>query len=244
MNIRRFLIEPFKEPSAMGSTLSIVGDEYHHLKNVNRAQIGDRVELIDGQGALFCGTIRALKTREALVDIDKEQRTTQPPVHITIAPSLLKQRPMGFLIEKLAELGVDEIRPLIFSRTDEKYSVSRVKKWQKIADLSLKVNKKLWNTPVYEPVYLPQFINQSVGAYKTRILLDIGGDTPFPQLWQFPAIVVIGPPGDFTHEEREQLLNSGFLRYNINDSVLKSETAAISITAILKAAAVNHHRLG
>jgi RsmE family RNA methyltransferase len=55
--------------------------------------------------------------------------------------------------------------------------------------------------------------------------------------------VVIGPPGDFTPAEREQLVNSGFLRYNINDAVLKSETAAISIVAILKAAVVNHRCL-
>ncbi len=239
MNIRRFLIEPFTETSAIGRTLSISGDEYHHLKNVNRAQIGDTVEMIDGVGSLFYGVIRALKAREALVDINNELRTEKPPVHITIAPSLLKQRPMGFLIEKLTELGVDEIRPLIFARTDEKYNSSRLKKWQKIAQQSLKVNKRLWSTDIFPPVTIPELLC-SAGVDSTRILLDIAGATSSSVSWQFPVIVIIGPPGDFTPEERQQIVNSRFLPYNINDSVLKSETAAISIAAILKAAAVQH----
>lgn len=244
MTIRRFLIEPVKEAQLLGRTLRVEGDEFHHLKNVNRAQVGERVHLIDGVGGLFSGTIRVLTNREAVVDIDQQERLPRPAAQIILAPSLLKQRPMGFLIEKLAELGVDEIRPLIFARTDEKYSVSRVKKWQKIADQSLKVNKKLWGTHIYEPVPLSRFLQEQVEAEYARVLLDISGTAVTPVGWTFPVLVVIGPPGDFTPEERDLLVNSRFLRYNINDSVLKSETAAISIAAILKAAAVSGRNPG
>ena len=46
-------------------------------------------------------------------------------------------------------------------------------------------------------------------------------------------VSVIGPPGDFVPEERELLLRKGFIQIKINDSILKTETAAISIAAIL-----------
>ncbi len=233
MNTRRFIIDAGSHPCGAGRAISITGDEFYHLKQVNRARRGDPVEIIDGRGSLFSGKIRGLKPHEAVVDIIKEEKTGKPPVNIIIAPSLLKQRPMSILMEKLTEMGVDEIRPVIFSRSDEKFNPPRIKKWRKVAAQSLKVNKRLWCTGIYPPVSIDQLILVSA-AVKTKIVLDIAGQTSTPSLWHFPLIAVVGPPGDFTEEERERLKNSGFLSCKLNDCILKSETAAISVAAILK----------
>ncbi|MCP5052147.1 MAG: 16S rRNA (uracil(1498)-N(3))-methyltransferase [bacterium] len=239
MSSRRFFTDPGQPGHPdVGGALLVTGDEYHHLKQVNRARPGDIIEVIDGRGSLFSGEIRVMKQNEAVVDIKAAQKEEKPPVRITIAPSLLKQRAMNILVEKLTEMGVDEIRPVIFSRTDEKFSGSRLKKWQKVAVQSLKVNKRLWCTEIHPPVDIRHFIRFIADAapVKTKLLLDITGEPRDSGQWEFPAVGVIGPPGDMTGEEREELVNNGFKRYNINDSVLKSETAAISIAAILKSA--------
>jgi 16S rRNA (uracil1498-N3)-methyltransferase len=239
MNTRRFFTDADLEPSSAGQTIPISGDEYHHLKHVNRARCGDRIEIIDGRGSLYSGEIRAFKTHEVLVDVKIEERTGKPPVNIIIAPSLLKQRPMGILVEKLTEMGVDEIRPVIFQRTDETFNPSRLKKWHKQAVQSLKVNKRLWYTDIYAPVTIDELMDVAAPV-ATKLLLDIDADPGAPQEItgdsdrQFPVIAVVGPPGDFTGEERQRLIDHGFVRYNLNDSVLKTETAAISIAAILK----------
>lgn len=230
MSTRRF----FSSHPLTGNTLRLSGDEYHHLKNVNRAKPGDSLEVIDGQGSLFIGEIQAMKSDEALVLVKKIEKNDKSPVNVMIAPSLLKQRPMNIIIEKLTEIGVDEIRPVMFTRTDETYSPVRLKKWNRIACQSLKVNKRLWLTDIYPPVSITQIIEMSQPR-KTKILLDISGQTPGNVTWQFPVIAVIGPPGDITAAEREILVQNGFTPYKINDAVLKSETAAISIGAILKA---------
>jgi 16S rRNA (uracil1498-N3)-methyltransferase len=229
MSTRRF----FSSHPLSGNTLRINSDEYHHLKNVNRAKCGDSLEVIDGHGSLFTGEIQAMKSDEALVQVKKIEKSDKPPVNVIVAPSLLKQRPMNMMIEKLTELGVDEIRPVMFTRTDETYSPARLKKWNRIAGQSLKVNKRLWLTDIYPPVSIDQIIEMS-RPIKTKILLDIPGQSPGNVIWQFPVIAVIGPPGDITAVEREILLQNGFTPYKINDVVLKSETAAISIGAVLK----------
>jgi len=233
--IRRF----FSFYPCTGNTLRISGDEYHHLKNVNRAKPGDPVEVIDGKGSLFIGEIQAMKPNEALVLVKKIEKGLKPPVNVIVAPSLLKQHPMNVMIEKLTEIGVDEIRPVKFTRTDETYSPARLKKWSRIASQSLKVNKRLWLTDIYPPVSLAEIIEMSK-PIKTKILLDIPGQSTVNITWQFPVIAVIGPPGDITTEEREILLQNGFNPYKINDAVLKSETAAISIAAVLKYASGEH----
>lgn len=205
----------------------------YHLVTVNRAKPGDEVEVFDGKGTLFWGCIEKIGDKAAQVAIHKEHREEKPPAKLVVAPSLVKKKNMHLLIEKLAEIGVDEIRPLYFSRTDEKFAPSMLKKWRKIALQSLKVNKRLWLPGIFPPEKITGVI-ENTGHFPTRILLDIEGtsmaEAPEPQ---FPTIVVIGPPGDFLEEERRLLLESGFIPYRINPGILKTETATLSIAAIL-----------
>jgi 16S rRNA (uracil1498-N3)-methyltransferase len=233
MSTRRFFSDHTPGEDSPGSTITITGDELHHLRHVNRAKCGDVIEVINGKGSLYSGKIRTFKPGEAIIDIIHEETVPQPPTDIIIAVSLLKQRAMGILLEKLCEIGVAEIIPLIFTHTDEKFNPGRLKKWQKIPPQALKVNKHLWCTKIHEPLSLDSFIQYS-SQYETKIMLDINGNKTTQKDWQLPLLAIIGPPGDFCEDEREALVKNGFIRYNINDAVLKSETAALSIAAILK----------
>ncbi len=232
MNTRRFITDhPITE-----NTARITGDELHHLRNVNRAKPGDIIEIIDGQGTLCIGEIRSIKNSEALADIKEIERIPSSSPQIIIAPSLLKQQSMNLMIEKLAEQGVDEIRPLIFRRTDDTYHSSRLSKWQRIAFQALKVNKRLWVTRVFAPVTieeLPDLLDEL--NITSRVLLDIEGKEheQFPSFPK-PALAVIGPPGGIMEEERARLIKQGFSPFKINDCILKTETAAFSIAAIFK----------
>lgn len=229
MAIRRF----FSDQVGKSGTVRIVGDEFYHLKTVNRSRCGDEVEVVNGQGWLFTGEIGSLTSTEAVVRIKSESQIEKPSARVIVAPSLLKQRPMNIMVEKLAEIGVDEIRPVLFTRTDDTYASSRLKKWERIAVQALKVNRRLWSTEIFRPVSVAEII-EIARPIETRILLDITGRLPGYEPWHAPVIAVIGPPGDITDEERQQLVNGGFAPYRINHCVLKSETAAISIAGILK----------
>ena len=231
MSTRRF----FTYHPVNGNTLRITGDESHHLQHVHRAQSGEPIEVIDGRGSLFHGEIRTLKAEEVIVQVEKEEKYPKAPLKIIIAPSLLKQRPMNIMIEKLTEIGVDEIRPVTFTRTDETYSPPRLKKWNRLAVQSLKVNKRLWLTAIYPPAPLGEIIALS-SPLETKLVLDIQGENPAQpgaEGWHLPVIAVIGPPGDLVAEERQQLVQNGFIPCKINEALLKSETAAISIAALL-----------
>jgi len=228
MSIRRF----YSPHPLIDNHVSITGEELHHLKRVNRAKKGDKIEVIDGKGALYFGNIRTLKDHEAIVEITSEEKQDKPSSIIIIAPSLTKKKAMNVMVEKLAEMGVDEIRPVIFSRTDEKYSSSMLKKWQRIAQQSLKVNKKLWTTQIYPPVS-PFELTENMKDIQLKLLLDVEGETGPPVDICESVVSVIGPPGDFVPEERELLLTKGFIQMKINNSILKTETAALSIAAIL-----------
>jgi len=229
---RRFFSESPVTGTAEGGILHIEGDEFYHLKNVNRATPGDSIEVIDGCGTLCSCVIRQLTSNRGIVAIQQFQHTEKTPAKVIVAPSLLKQRSMNLLIEKLTELGVDEIRPVMFQRTDETYSPSRLKKWHRIAVQSLKVNKRLWTTQLFPPSTIDDLLSYSDGM-QNKILLDKTGETLESVDGRFPVIAVVGPPGGFLPEERERFVAGGFRPVRINPNNLKTETAAISIGAIL-----------
>lgn len=239
MEIRRF----YSAHPVVNGRIVISGDELYHLKTVNRARSGDRIQVFDGKGNLYDGTLRTVKSSEAVMEITRREVLEKPSTAIIIAPSLIKKKAMSVMVEKLTELGVDEIRPLLFTRTDEKYHPSMLEKWRRIAIQSLKVNGKLWPTEIYPPVDIRGLIEFATrlgiaAGNATGILLHAEGKKgPFPVV-QPPAVAIIGPPGDFFPEERELLVKNGFIQYNINDGILKTETAAISIAAILKGSAL------
>lgn len=228
MKIRRF----FSNNKTLEKCIYISGEEFFHLKNVTRAKVGDQIEVINGEGYLFYGKIKKITGNEAVIYIIKKRKEKKSPVKIVIAPSLLKRSAMCLMIEKLSEIGIDEIRPVISERTDEKYSKSMLEKWNRIAIQSLKVNKKLWVSQIYPPVSINDILSFSK-KMSTKILLDIEGRKETNSDLIPPVISIIGPPGDFIKEEKELFIENDFSPLNINNFTLKSETAAISIGAIL-----------
>lgn len=229
MMVKRY----FCEKSPYKNQMMIEGDEFFHLKNVMRGKVGDEVEIVNGRGDLFLGKITEIIKSQALIHIQKTKKQAHPLSRIIIAPSLLKIKPMNEMIEKLSEMGIDEIRPVICHRTESIASASKLKKWNKIAQQSLKVNKNLWQTSIFDPVKVEKIIKFSK-KMKTKLLLDQNGSEQVKPVYTPPVISLIGPPGDFTKKEKELFIKNGFIPIKINACTLRSETAAIAIGAILK----------
>lgn len=228
MNIRRFYSDNISDELIAG----VVSDEFHHLHTVLRKQVGDKIELFNGMGVLARGFISKIEKNRALVTIEERVEKSINRVETVLCPSLLKRKAMDLMIEKLSEMAIDEIRPVIFSRTDVKYKGESLKRWQKISLESLKVNGKLWPAKLFPPVNIDEIIKYSRN-FRTKIIFDIEGH-PGNILFNFPAIAVVGPPGDFTTSEKANLKKNNFAAININDAVLKTETAAFSAASIMK----------
>jgi 16S rRNA (uracil1498-N3)-methyltransferase len=194
---------------------------------------GDEVEIVNGRGRLIHGRIAAVKSHSLQVNILATEDFPMPLLRVVIAPSLTKGHAMNWLVEKLTELGVDEIRPLSCERTDVAYGASQLRCWEKIAAQSLKVNRKYWLTRIFAPVS-PAGVIAATEKVPVKILLDIDAPGKLERPSAFPVVAAIGPPGDFSAAEKELFRENGFLPALVNDGILKTETAALAIAAILK----------
>lgn len=215
-------------------TVTIEGDEFYHIRTVLRAREGEEIELINGHGGLAKARISRIQSTRLSVDL--ENKTNPSPrikTHV-IAPSPSRSANTSWMMEKLCELGVDEIFPILCQRTEFKSShmQSTLRRWEKIAIQALKVNQRLWLTTIHLPLTLSDFLKQ-IDTFPSRLLLDIDSTERIPDNLIAPVLATIGPPGDFTHNEKEELISAGFTPVSINRGILKTETAAIAVAAVL-----------
>jgi len=229
MGERRF----FSANDVVNGQVTVDGDEFHHMVHVMRYRVGDEVEIVNGRGRRVHGRIAAVKGSSLRVDVQGSEEFPLPPPRVIIAPSLTKGHAMNWLVEKLTELGVDEIRPLSCERTDVAFSPAQLRRWEKIAAQSLKVNRKYWLTRIFAPVS-PAGLVAAAEKFPGRVLLDIEASAKLERPAAFPVLAAVGPPGDFSAAEKELFRANGFRPALINDGILKTETAALAIAAILK----------
>ncbi len=229
MGERRF----YTAHEAIGGQVAIDGDEFHHIVHVMRYRHGDELEIVNGRGGLFTGCIAAVGSRSLRVDIRRSEHFPPPPPRVIIASSLTKGHAMNWMVEKLSEMGVDEIRLLSCERTDVACSGAQLQRWQKITAQALKVNRRYWQTRILSPV-TPGELVAGTASLPGKILLDVASSGKLDRPVAWPVLAAIGPPGDFTTAEKELFQANGFVPCRVNEAILKTETAALSVAALLK----------
>ena len=136
------------------------------------------------------------------------------------------------MIQKATELGVTKFLPIIFDRTIvRKINKERLEKV--IIEATEQSNRI--NVPIIEE---SQSLDSFLKNNKTDLIFTDLNTTnkkiDLNQLTSNPTCVIIGPEGDFSEEEREQILKyKGVQPIKINENILRSETAVISALSII-----------
>ena len=111
---RRFYLHPIP---AAGMPLVVEGDQAHHAANVMRVQPGDSLQLFDGEGKIAHCQVQSVHRKKLELNVESvQQLNLEGPCRLTIAVALPKGDRQKFLIEKLVELGVERVVPLITRR--------------------------------------------------------------------------------------------------------------------------------
>ena len=138
------------------------------------------------------------------------------------------------MIQKATELGVTKFIPINSDRTIvRKINIERFKK---IMVESCEQSNRLKLPIIENVVSLKNFINQND---KIHIIFgDINTSNTVINIKNLsnldPVCILIGPEGDFTEKEREQILKMKKIQpLKINENILRSETAVISTLSIV-----------
>jgi 16S rRNA (uracil1498-N3)-methyltransferase len=240
--MRRFFVEKI---DAEQTSFSITEPEAKHISKVLRMGPGDRFILMDGKGARFLALIESAGTHEVRVFLEKPlPKPLSSPVEIFLCQGLLKSRKMDYVIQKTSELGVDCILPFSSERTVVRLKKDRLpgrmKHWCEIARNSTKQSDRA--VPAQIEGLVP--FNELVAKWKAEdslkvVLWEEEGSTDLKVLLregsiQKKFIGMVGPEGGFSRQEVEAAKDAGFVPASLGHRILRSETAAITVVALVQ----------
>jgi 16S rRNA (uracil1498-N3)-methyltransferase len=215
-------------------------EETRHLRDVLRLRKNEIVRVFDGEGREFSCEIKQIKKLETVLEIIEETSPFAPTtdLDLTLAAALLKGEKFDLVVQKSVELGVSKFVPIITKRTDVKLKDSdkRATRWQKIA---LEAAKQCGRARLMKIEKLTSFEEFLSIAQGTKILFAEKGGETFSKIKTDKKITaVIGCEGGWDDSEIESAKSHGFQIITLKGRILRAETAAISIAAILQ------HRFG
>ena len=204
-------------------------EEALHCIRVLRLSIGDEVMLTDGKGSFYKAAISACSNKRCLVKVLEqipEEKAWIAHIHLAMAPTKNMDR-IEWFAEKATEIGFDELtflncryseRKVVKNERIEKILVSAVKQ-------SLKASVPVLN----EMIDFDKFISQDFKGQKFIAHCYPGEKPLLKDLIRRgeDVLVLIGPEGDFSEEEVEKAIKSGFQPISLGRSRLRTETAAL-----------------
>jgi 16S rRNA (uracil1498-N3)-methyltransferase len=218
------------------------GDEAHHFIRVMRGKIGDSITLFDGSGFVYHGTVENVTKNSVTVSIaGKEEDRIESPLRLTVAGPLPKGERQRFLVEKLAELGVERFVPLALQRSVARATLSATEKFRRyVIEAAKQCGRNVLMT-VDEETTMTEFFKQLSEEHRRLILHPVSlGETGQITVQKLLSAelpkhiaVLIGPEGSFTDDEVETAVQNGFTAVDLGARILRTETAAVAAAALL-----------
>jgi 16S rRNA (uracil1498-N3)-methyltransferase len=225
----------FVERPIEGLSARLVGGEAHHLAHVMRAKPGDEVTLFDGSGAEFSARIKQAGRAEIeLVVVARFEVDRELALQITLGTALPKGDRARWLVEKATELGVAKLVPLVTERSNERPTAAALEKLRRAVIEASKQCGRNSLMEVAEPVAFAEFAAGNQSAI--RLIAHPGGGTlqhSVEKRTGAEAALAVGPEGGFTAAEVEAALASGWSAIDLGARLLRVETAALALTAMV-----------
>jgi 16S rRNA (uracil1498-N3)-methyltransferase len=228
--------------------INIEGDEFHHIVEVCRQQVGSKFELLQNGTAYFVEVIAVKKKSLTAKCLEKRKLPTLSPPFIHLCVSLPKLPTFELILEKAVELGCFKLHPFVSDYSfvkDPNHERVRNKseRWQKIVKSATQQSGRGDLMELEPLVSLRRLIDQmnqtprSVGlfAYEGEssqsvkaAILDMKRYNP-EHIWIF-----VGSEGGFSQKEVEFFVNQKMQPSTLGDQILRVETACLSLVSIIK----------
>ncbi|MBV8979947.1 MAG: 16S rRNA (uracil(1498)-N(3))-methyltransferase [Acidimicrobiia bacterium] len=198
----------------------LTADDRRHLERALRLRVGETVTVCDGAGSWRLCRF----TASGLDPADEISVEPRPTPSVTVAIALTKGERLDWAVQKLTELGVDEIVPFTAERSVVRWDSGRadhhVERLRRIARQAAMQSRRTWLAQVAD---LQSF--GEVAAIPGAVLAEPGGGRPTLDR----PVVLVGPEGGWAEDEAA----AGLPTVGLGATVLRAETAAVAAGTLL-----------
>lgn len=232
-------MERFYAPDLLSTseTIELSPDESHHIIRVFRKHAGETVAIANGNGLMATATITGQSRKTVQCSIQSVEQISRPEPALQIAISCIRPNRMDWAIEKLTELGVAAIQPLICEHTSVRHF--KIDHSRKIAVSAMKQSGIAWLPELREPLTFSDWLaagNSRENDLRMLAHLDRKSQ-PVGQFCRDSAqkiSIAIGPEGGFSANEIAAADAANFRFAKLDNAILRAETAAIVAATQIK----------
>ncbi|HEX3178872.1 MAG TPA: 16S rRNA (uracil(1498)-N(3))-methyltransferase [Methylomirabilota bacterium] len=238
--MRRFAIAPDR---IVAGRIAFDPLESRHLSRALRLRPGDTVVASDGAGHEYTVRLDEVGARAIGTVLGSARPTlTESPLAVTLLQGVPKGDKMDGIVRAATELGVVRIQPVLTARTVVRLTASaaaqRAQRWQRVAREAAKQCGRAVVPEVGTPAPLASCL-EAAGADELAICFWEAGAPPLAGVLQDAgaprrARVLIGPEGGLDPDEVERARGAGWRIAGLGARILRTETAAPAVLAILQ----------
>ena len=226
-NIRLF----FQKSLSINLKDKLDKSQSHYISKVMRIKESEVFSLFNSNGEWEA---KILNISKSLVEfsITTQLRQKEYTKELWLAFSPIKSNYFHFMIQKATELGVTKFLPIIFDRTVvRKINKERL---EKVIIEAAEQSNRINVPSIEEPKSLKKFLDDKKMDLIFTDLNSKSNKLDLKKLTNNPSCIIVGPEGDFSETEREEILSyNGVQSIKINENILRSETAVISALSIV-----------
>lgn len=225
-------------------TVTLAAEEARHLRDVLRLKSGDEIYVFDGVGREYRCTVANTARDSAGLRIDSEVAPAKPEsqLQLKLCVALLKGDKFDLVVQKATELGVNKVVPLItryadIHLRDEADAARRAVRWQRIALEAAKQSGRAFVPEVSLPASFDSLLTGTKNADLCLMFSERGGNalgSLRAESAPRSVIALVGSEGGWSDEEIEKARAKDFLIVTLGGRILRAETAAITVTALLQ----------
>lgn len=227
-----------------GATITLTTSQAHYVSRVLRLRAGDVIAVFDGSGREWQAQLTHVEPSvvqgRVVACVDD---TCIPAQTVILGQGLPKHGKMDLIVEKCSELGLNTLVPLYTERTvvreKPERQTARHGRWQRVAEaaarqsgrrtlLDIQPSQSLQDFCVTHgraPVKIVCWENEQTSGAR-HVIESVSGNGPY--------VVLVGPEGGLTAQEVTFARHYGFTPMSLGPRILRTETAAIVVTALLR----------
>lgn len=220
----------------------------HHLQDVLRVKVGERLLLVDEQPKRYHARVIELLPGRLVLTIESEERAVPNRSMIRLGIGLLKGEKMDWVLQKATELGAAVLSPLLTKRVIARPNRDRFphqrERWKKIITEAAQQSGR-WGVPRIDfPVDLETFLAESAPGFKL-IFYESAPPGPLQRKMKeaidallrsssLQGTLLIGPEGGWEESEVDQAIQKGYSILSLGERTLRAETAALAALSIVQ----------
>ena len=232
-NLPRLFVPP---PLEQGARVELDAGQANYLGNVMRLGVGAELLVFDDASGEWLARISGAAKKRMTLSIERRTREAEAVPDLWLAFAPVKRAQTDWLVEKATELGAARLVPVITQRT-----IAERVKLDRLRAIAIEAAEQCGRTllsEICEPVTLKQLLSTRDPQRKLYFADESGGERAAEAFSAGPSLILTGPEGGFTEEERSLICaQPNAVPISLGPRILRAETAALAALASYMAVA-------